>query len=211
LFDVDKLNSLNSFQLDALQELGNIGIGNAATSMSEMLNSQVNIGLTKVLVVPLEQIYEILGENPEEWVTCVSVKYSGDASYHFLFVLEHQSSLDLIDLLLGNNPGTTTELNEMGMSVLKELGNIISGTFATVLSSLTVINFTGSVPMIASDMFSAIINAMVVISGQIDDRFLLFETDFFTGYEKVFGRVMIMPESNFLSKIIGQLGMENIK
>ncbi|CAG0949126.1 partial CheY-P phosphatase CheC, partial [Methanosarcinales archaeon] len=39
------IKTLTDFQSDALKEVGNIGIGHATTSLSQMVNKQVGISL----------------------------------------------------------------------------------------------------------------------------------------------------------------------
>jgi chemotaxis protein CheC len=40
-----EIKTLMEFQEDALKEVGNIGIGNATTSLSHMVNKQIRISL----------------------------------------------------------------------------------------------------------------------------------------------------------------------
>ena len=41
------LNSMNQMHLDVIREIGNIGAGNAATAMSQLLGCQVEIDIPK--------------------------------------------------------------------------------------------------------------------------------------------------------------------
>ena len=53
-------DQLNDMQLDVLRELGNIGAGNAATSLSSMLNRPVSItvptGILNIKVSPQNSV-----------------------------------------------------------------------------------------------------------------------------------------------------------
>lgn len=45
MFDV---GDINSFYLDIFKEIGNIGAGNAATSLSKLINKKVNMEVPRV-------------------------------------------------------------------------------------------------------------------------------------------------------------------
>ncbi|MEG0339829.1 MAG: chemotaxis protein CheC, partial [Oscillospiraceae bacterium] len=52
---------LNSMQLDVLREIGNIGTGNAATSLSSMLQKAVNITVPTISILEYKQVTDLLG------------------------------------------------------------------------------------------------------------------------------------------------------
>lgn len=201
------LESLTQVQLDAIQELGNIGVGNAATAMAQMLSSKVDISLPNAAIIPMEQMYDIFG-HPEKWVSCVSVKFEGEAPCYFMFMFEQQIAYDLIDLMLGQSIGTTKAIDDMGDSILKELGNIVSGGFAVALGSMTGLDFVSTIPALASDMFGAILSSILITNNQIDDKFFLFETELSNGEQQVLGKIFLFPEPGSLEKILNQLGLE---
>ena len=47
------IDELNEIHLDVLREIGNIGAGNAATSLSQMLNAEVNMSVPKVRILDI--------------------------------------------------------------------------------------------------------------------------------------------------------------
>lgn len=51
-----ELKTLTDFQADALKEVGNIGIGHATTSLSQMVNKQVGISLPELKLIPLMKV-----------------------------------------------------------------------------------------------------------------------------------------------------------
>ena len=50
---------LTSLHKDVLKEIGNIGAGNATTSMSQLINQQVKMEVPSVEVVTLNEMIEI--------------------------------------------------------------------------------------------------------------------------------------------------------
>ncbi|HZD43634.1 MAG TPA: chemotaxis protein CheC, partial [Methanomicrobiales archaeon] len=54
--------TLTSTQTDALRELGNIGAAHAATVLSQMLNSNIQMTVPEIRLVDISEIYNHLGD-----------------------------------------------------------------------------------------------------------------------------------------------------
>lgn len=201
------ITHIGQFEVELLQEVGNIGVGHAATSMSQMLSSKVLIGLPKVSFIPLNALFDLVG-SPEEWVSCVSVRFEGEAPCYFLLLFEQQTALDVVDLMMERNLGSTKTLDEMGESVLQEVGNILSGGFATALNTLTGLSFAATVPAFSSDMFGAVFSSLIVASGQVEDTILVFESQMSNQQYKILGRFFLLPEPGSLDIISKRLRLE---
>jgi chemotaxis protein CheC len=52
-------------------------------------------------------------------------------------------------------------MDEMGQSAIKEVGNICSGASLASISEFTGMKYLYSIPLFASDMFGAILNAIL--------------------------------------------------
>ena len=58
--------NLNELQLDALKEISNIGVGNAATSLSMLIGREVKLTVPKATLAPFSKIVEIIGGAEKE-------------------------------------------------------------------------------------------------------------------------------------------------
>lgn len=58
---IDEFN-LSPNQLDALREIGNIGAGNSATALSQVINKKIDMNVPKVSVVPIEDVPDLVGK-----------------------------------------------------------------------------------------------------------------------------------------------------
>ena len=72
-------SSISSIQLDVLKEISNIGAGNAATSLSQILGQKVDMCVPNASVVDFNDLLGIFG-NEEEVVLGVMILYNGDVS-----------------------------------------------------------------------------------------------------------------------------------
>ncbi len=73
---------------------------------------------------------------------------------------------------------TESELEEFGTSALKEVANILIGSYITAISEMTGLKIEASVPELVFDMAGAVMNLLAVAYGDFGDRVLFMETEF---------------------------------
>ena len=123
-----------------------------------------------------------------------------------MFLMRLDSAHYLVDRLMGGM-GTSASseegFSEMELSAMKEIGNIISGSYLSALSSLVI---TPSVPYIAVDMAAAILSVPAIQFGQFGDNALLIETEF--GDQVMMqGYFILLPDEDSYDKILQSLGI----
>jgi chemotaxis protein CheC len=107
----------------------------------------------------------------------------------------------LIKLVLGETD-ETREFNEMEISLLNELGNIMGGTYITSLSNFLSISIGLSTPSEVYDMSDAIINQIVCLMSRDVNDVLFLKTEFTINSEKIEGKILIFTDSNSLTKML---------
>ena len=90
---------LSDIQLDALREMGNIGAGNAATALSQLISETVDISVPSVKVVPLENVSFVLG-GPEKIVYVVYLEVQREMNGTMLTIFGPESADFLTKRLL---------------------------------------------------------------------------------------------------------------
>lgn len=193
----------NPLQLDALAEVGNIGAGNAATALSQLINKKVDMTVPNVNIVPFNDIFN-KGES-EELVVGVVVRVLGDTPGNILFVFDYETANNMIELLTGRKE---EEFTELGYSVLCEVGNIISGSYMNAIAKFTNLLIMASVPAATYDMMGAILSTTFIESGQYDDFVLDIETIFLNqDATSIGGHFYYVPMPGSLEKILNSLGI----
>jgi len=195
-------SELSTTQLDVLQEVGNIGAGNAATALSELLNEKVDMSVPAVKIIPFDNIFSSI--DVEEVVIGVIVRVLGDIPGNILFTLEKDTALKIISKLIGKEQ---TLITEIGDSALREIGNIISSSFMNAIAKLTNLDVRPSVPAVALDMMAAILSTTFIESGQFDEYVLDLETNFLQENQKIRGHFYYIPMPGSLEKILNSLGV----
>ncbi|ABR31280.1 chemotaxis protein CheY [Thermosipho melanesiensis] len=204
------LEKLNEKQLDLLNEIGNIGTGNAATALSMMIGRKVEISVPSTKVVPISNIPFIF-ENPEEIVCAVKMKMQEDVEGEILLILNSITVKEITKLLTGIELQDITTLDEFSVSMLKEIGNIMCGSYVTALSGFTNFFINPEPPEIAVDMISAILAEVSLQVSKTEDYILLIETSIeIEGIDKMLtGYLLLLPDEQSLKKILEKLGMWN--
>lgn len=197
---------ISNVHMDALQEISNIGLGNAATALAELLNKRVEIDVPKARFLDFEQVYALTG-GIEEVVSCVNLSLEGDIPGTVMFMFSEESTYNLIDMLMGQELGTTSALDDMGVSAISEIGNVLTGSFINAIGGMTGLKMNTSVPMFAFDMLGAILSASLVASGYWGDKILVIETLFFQNYDQIKGHFFLLPETGALNGLFEALGM----
>jgi len=156
------VEDLNEVQLDALKEIVNIGAGNAATALSQLTKKKVSMSIPRARVCKIQDVPRVLGMGGEdEPISIVYNQIVGDTSGAIMMIFDAKESLKLVDVLLGKEIGESMFLDEMGQSAIKEIGNICSGASLASISEFTGMKYLYSIPLFASDMLGAILNAIL--------------------------------------------------
>jgi chemotaxis protein CheC len=194
-------------QLDALREIGNVGAGNSATALSQVINRRIDMNVPKVALVPLESVPDLVG-GPDTIVVGVFLRVYGKAPSNILFLLPQDSAFYLVDTLMGKPHGTTQKLDFMDESALMEIGNILSGAYLNAFFTFTHISMLPSIPALAMDMAGAILNVVLVQLGQMGDQALVIETEFLSEDDGINGHFFLVPDPGSLETIIAAVGVE---
>ncbi len=197
------MSKMEPVQLDALQEICNIGMGHAATALSQMIGRTVNLSIPRVTLAPIADVPDILG-GPEKIVAGIYMKIFGDIRGNMLLVFPKASAQGLITMLTGEKfESETLILNDMNASALKEVGNILAGAYLGALESVLNMSLLVSVPSLGFDMAGAVIDYILIQLGQEVDVTLVVETEFFGCEETALqGHFFLLPDPRSLDLIL---------
>ena len=204
----ENYDNLNDLQIDVLKEIGNIGAGNAATTLSMMLSKKVAMSVPQVKIIGIQEIANILG-GPENQVVGILFTLSKDIEGMMMFILKQEFAHLAVNQLMGRELESFSDFEEMDLSALKEIGNIMAGSYVNAISSLTNFEIGISVPGIAIDMAGAILSVPAIQFGKIGEKVLFIEEEFIGGdRENVNSYLILIPEIDSLHKILKILGVE---
>ncbi len=200
------LLSLNELEKDALKEVGNIGAGNAATAFAQLLDRKINMTVPSIKILPLTSVQDMIS-NEEQQVAGILLKIMGEAPGRILLILPEDSIKLLTEILDGKV--MPDGINEFQISLFKEIGNILSGSYLSSINKITGFNLIQSVPGFSYDMAAAILSSSLISLGRVSDYVLFIETKFMDGEDKIDAFFFLIPEVGSLQKILNGLGLDS--
>jgi chemotaxis protein CheC len=195
---------LNQNQVDALREISSIAAGNAATSLSVMLGKKVAISVSSIMVEASGKIPEALG-GEENIVSVVYFSVSGQLPGSILLMLSVSESLRLASILTGQKVDQIERISEMGISAIKELGNITIGTYLRALGQALKLRITHSVPGFASDMLGAILDGTLAELSLKAEHVVMAENTFIVEEDIYRGHLIFIMEPKSLHAMLKAL------
>ena len=202
-----KLSELGPVQLDALKEVASIGAGNAATSLSNMLNGKIEMTVPEVNIMPVDQIPEIMG-GAENLIVAMLVEIEGDVEGGVLFALDTPAANRLIELLTGQEVKVEENLGDLEASALKEIANILTGSNLNAFSQMLDLTIKPDVPSLAYDMAGAILEVCYIELGQVGDYGLVVDTEFKSDTAQgINGNFFLIPDPDSLEIMLEKLGV----
>jgi chemotaxis protein CheC len=194
---------LSTIQADAIQELGNIGAAHAATTLSQMLGSTIEMSVPAVNVVDLSHLADYMGE---ESAAMVAFELQGDIAHggYILFYITRESAIRMTNTMLGLTE-TNRPLSEMDESALLEVGNIMVSAFLDATAELLGFVMLPSPPALTIDMAHAAMQSLIAQMQEETNEVLLFSTELICEEFKVDSDIIMMPERSTLNRIIDLL------
>ena len=188
------LQEVNEKYRDVLAEIGNIGAGNATTAVADMLGLRIDMSVPQVQFLPVEEIGTSIGAEDEVI----------DGS--MMFLMDMESAHHIVNRLMMRPDDYMEDFDEMDLSAVKEVGNIIAGSYLSALSGLTGLTITPTVPFVAVDMAAAILSVPAIQFGMFGDNALMIKTEF-SDELQINGYFILMPEEESYEKILSSLGL----
>lgn len=201
---IKKSLGIDEEDMERVQVLANVGITNAAESLSKILGKQIDLSIPTVELLPVEKVPETFGEVDNIYIG-VYMPLVGDIKGTILFGLAEEAGFELIDMLYGIESGKTRELDEDGESALKEVTNIVGSSVVNVISEKTAIAIKPTVPTIVHDFMQSILDSILVLHNISNDYVLVMDTEFYYQNDRVIGKLMVLPETESLKKIVDRL------
>lgn len=198
---------LDTVQLDTLKEVSNIGMGHAATALSQMIGQTVLLTVPNVTITEISQVPEHLG-GAEKLMVGITLQILGDARGSIMLLFPQESAHRLLCSLLGRQDKGLV-MNEVSVSALKEVGNILASAYLSALGNLLKKTFIPSVPLLAYDMAGAVVDHVLIDLSQSGDLAMMVETNFSGEADQelaIKGHFFLLPDPATLNIFLNAVG-----
>ena len=200
-----ELETVNEMYFDVLKEIGNIGAGNATTAIANMLGMKIDMNVPNIRLMEVSKLGTAVGAE-DDTIVGIFLEVTEDIEGSMMFLIDIPSARYLVNKLMMTEVPADQPFGEMELSALKEVGNIIAGSYLSALSSMTNLVIAPSVPYIAVDMAASILSVPAIEFGQFGDNALLIQTEICADVA-INGYFILMPEQESYEKILKALGV----
>ncbi len=199
-------DELSPVAIDCRREIGNIGSGSAASSLSEMLGKPIEMKVPNVCVLEYQQIIDTMG-GPEKVITGILVRLQGDIKGMMMFLLEDSFAQVVLSTFMSAENVQVTKLDDMQLSVITEMGNIMAGSYLRALGTLTGLTIDMSIPSMTVDMLGAIMSVPIIEFSQVGDKVLFIDDGFAIDGVDIKSNIILIPEMESLETLMKKLGV----
>ena len=190
-------------EVDMLNQINKQAAESASRALSKLIDRPVGVGMSKADIKKIEEFDLLIGQ--EEVVAGIYLPLTGDIKGAALLVFPKETAFTLSDLLVKREAGTTRKLTELDESALKEVGNIISGCYLTVLSNMLQIKTIEHIPNFSFDMFGAVVSQIITDFAQKVEKALVVEIEFLFEPETIKGYFLLLFMVEQLEAILSSL------
>lgn len=204
---IQRYEDLTPIQMDVLQEVGNIGSGNAAAALSNLISKNVEIDMPKVQIVDFQEAIDQAG-GAERVVAGVLSRMVGNIEGMILLFIDRNFINTVISSFSDKKVNNLLELREEEISALSEMGNIMGGAYVSAMGTLTGIEAALEAPILQVDMVGALMSLPVVEFGEVDDKILYIDKHLRIDGQEMNANLLMIPAIGSLAKIMEKLGLD---
>lgn len=187
-------------QLDALRELANIGSGQAAAALSQLLGRPVDISVPTAAALPLADAVAISGD-PEAERHGILVPIVGEMEAAVVLLVPEEDAHTLTSVF-GLDPHS-----DDGRSMLSEVGNILGTSYINVLAQMTGMDMEPAPPQVTHDMLGAILASVLLGRGDDIEVALILDSALEVEGESCSMSFLLLPEPGGVEVLLGRLGL----
>lgn len=190
--DIKKLNELN--------QMAKEGASNVAENLSQMLGIDVEMSVTRIEFINLQDIPETIGDHE---VVGVYLTFDGTPSGYLLALFPTNSAKNVASLLLeGIGENNSSDFSDMDISAIGEVGNIITSSFIDGWADFLKTEISISTPQTVHDMGSAVIDPLLIQVAQEYDNAFLFNSLIHTKNNDISCELFVIPEITKLMEAV---------
>ena len=176
---------------------------NASRALSKLIDRPVSVEILNAEVKKVEELGSIIG--PEENVVGIYLPITGDVLGAALLLFPEENALSLCDLLAKREPGKTRKLTKPDESALKDVGNIISANYMTVLPNMLNVNMIEHTPSFTLDIFRSLLGQIITKFARDTEKALTIQIEFIFKPITIKGYFLLLFEREDVHEILDSL------
>ena len=189
---------LSDLELDALVELFNIGVGQAASAMSEIVNETVTMSVPSISFLPRAAASKLLASKStgNGRICGISQRYSGAFQTDAILMFPEEKSQQIVRLMVGESM-PLEELSQMEQEAMSEIGNILLNSCVGALANIFERELNGSLP----DYHVGYSDDMLSRSGAAESLVLMLHIEFVIERQQITGDVAFIMDMSAMEDL----------
>lgn len=181
---ITQQTTITRIQRDALKEVASLGAGSASNALSRLTNKTILVDFINIEFISPHEVPKLFTESND--ISAVFLNVTGDLTGLMLFLSTQATSLELTKLVTeGKGIEATKE------DILKEVSNILTGSYLAALADMTSLNILESIPTFKSGIIKDIMELAEKKMPDVSTAILL-ETVLLVGEEMKQNRTEIL-------------------
>ena len=189
----------SEMQQSALREIANIGSGHAATALSQLIGRPVEIKYSEALITVLAEAIDRIGAPMERSAVVDAPVKAGAGSV--LLVFPDDTGEQLCQLL-----GTSLS-EEIGLTALQEIGNILATSYLNALVEMTGIELEPEPPKVDVDLLGKLLARSATSGGDPNDPTVLMRSQLTVESSDARFSFLFVPRIGAVSTLLEHLGV----
>ncbi len=137
--------NLSDIQHDALVEIFNQGVGQAAAAMSRIVQEEVTMSVPTILFQTRAECAKVLGSKEGRRICAITQRYKGAFETEAILMFPEEKSFEIVRLMVGQSL-SMEELSGLEQEAMSEIGNIILNSCMSTLANISGKELNGSLP-----------------------------------------------------------------
>lgn len=203
---MEKAKLLLDKHLDYVDEMLNIGAGNAATALSLLLGCPVSMEKSEMKLLHASEVATFFG-GPDAPVACLRMRLVGDLAGYMFFIVPHRQERELVRLAASAMKAAVERPEEENWvaDALAEIGNILTGTYLGAIHDFCALNVYHSVPSPGVDMLQALLDEFLANQSSEVRTILLITVKFMISDEGFKTFLLICPSRESCSVLVNSI------
>lgn len=194
--------NLSELERDALAEVFNHGVGQAADALSQIANEAVLLSVPRVTLSTRQLLAEQMQAQGCERLCSVRQGFSGVMETDAVLMFPVDQSLLLVQMMVGSDV-SLKQLGEMEQDALAEVGNILLNGIVGSMADMLQMQFEGTLPVVDQGTAEDVLGSTSDNTGSV----LNLEVDFDIAAREIRGFIAFMLDVksiNFLRNRLNQ-------
>ena len=198
-------DTLESDQIDALQEIGNIGSGHSANALADLLNRRIDMSLPRYSLLSPHEFSKVdWTQFRQNSTVAVSIcQITGDLEGQILVVLDEEAINFLLKIInTSNDEINFSNLGILDKSIILEVDSILSLHYLTAINTFLNKKSFPQTPFLVIDNSDKVLATIIKHMEENFDKLILVECEIITTYFKLKAIVIFYPQAGTVEKTL---------